>query len=368
MNIGIDIRALDTLYTTGVDTYLRAILKQWLDHGRGHRFILFGTKDLRHHDLVRAFLAAGHRFIEQPWPNKLFNASIKFFKRPFLDKLVGGVDVFFFPNTMFHAVSSGGKSVITFHDLSFERLKSIYSLKHNLWHWLVNPRLEAEQASAVIAVSAATAHDLNYLYQISMEKIRVVPLGVDGPKYAASVNGTIRVPQDFILFMGSVEPRKNILALVKAFARVRDRYPKLHLVIAGGFFPQKDKYVLKYVKGDARIFVTGPVDEANKIYLYQRARLTVLPSLYEGFGLPILESQAAGTPVITAVSSAMPEASRGAALLVNPLNTTELAQAIDVLMANSELYHLLVSRGRAAVQALTWQQTAEKTLDVLESV
>ena len=373
IRIGIDIRALDTQYTTGVDTYLGKLLENWALNSNGHTFALLGTAGLANHPLVVNMVKLGHTFIGPKFPSKFFNGSMKFFGRPKLDKLVGGVDIFFLPNTMFHSFSENCKTVITFHDLSFERLQSVYSPKRNLWHKLVNPKKEAMRASRVIAVSHSTARDLQSLYGIPKEKIDVIPLGVHFDEYSKSADSTQSrdrelVRGEYILFLGSIEPRKNLSSLLLAFDRLRAKHPNLNLVVAGSFFPQKDKEAYSLVKGIKNVTLHNSVSGNEKRALLQGALITVLPSFYEGFGLPIIESMASGTPVITSASSSMPEVSQGAALLVNPFNAGELAIALDSLLTNEQLRNTLISHGREVAKHYTWQKTAKMTLEVLEAV
>lgn len=292
---------------------------------------------------------------------------MKFFGRPRLDKLVGGADVFFLPNPMFHAFSPRVKTVITFHDLSFERLKNVYPVKHRLWHFMVDPAAEARRAARVLAVSNSTAEELKNLYRLPAEKIWVVPLGADSQRFSGAVLESAELPNDYILFLGSLEPRKNVLALIRAFELLSDKFTGLRLVIAGAFFPHRDKTVLRELKNNKKIIYLGAVGEAEKPSLYKKAKAFVLPSLYEGFGLPILEAQASGTPVITSVSTSMPEASGGAALLVNPLNIREIVEAVELVLTNADLRNTLISRGRENVKGHTWEKTAQQTLEIIEN-
>ena len=371
MRIGVDVRALDTPYVSGVDTYLRALLNVWTGIS-GHKFLLFGTPVLENDPSIMKMVQAGHSFFSQNLPNKVFNAGMKFLRAPKMDKLVGGADVFWMPNPMFHATSGNVKKVVTFHDLSFERLKFIYSLKRNLWHFLVNPKKEARGADALIAVSSSTASDLEKLYGINSEKIKVVPLGVDNEKFLSptpnSFLSTLNVDRSgYILFLGNLEPRKNVSTLVRAFNEVKLKHQGLKIVLAGSFFPQKDKALLREVKNHKDIIVLGKASEGQKIALYQNAKMMVLPSLYEGFGLPILEAFSAGTPVVTSSSSSMPEVSNGAALIVNPLNIKDMASAIQLLLTNSSLKDNLISRGKEVSGKYSWEKTAKMTLEVLEA-
>lgn len=366
-NIAIDVRALDTANVTGVDSYLRALLKAWAKDSRGHKFTLFGTPKLARDTSVLALVNKGHKFVAQAWPNKIFNTSMRFFKKPSLDRIVGGADVFFLPNPMFHAFSTGVKTVITFHDLSFERLAKIYSLKHRLWHFMVNPKAEAKRADKVLTVSNSTAQELKSLYKIPAERVQAVPLGVDFEYFSAPAAAIPAIPENYILFLGSLEPRKNVLSLIRAFDLLTGKFPDLNLVLAGSFFPQKDNKVLKEIRKNNKIVFLGQVSEADKRALYQHARGFVLPSLYEGFGLPILEAQSAGIPVITSVSTSMPEASGGAALLVNPLNINEIAQAIEMVLTNAGVRNTLISRGRENAKNHSWEKTAQKTLEIIEN-
>src|SRR3990167_2529900 len=354
--IGVDIRALDTPYITGVDTYLRRLLEFWIKQADDCEFTLLGTPGLRKHELVKEYLNSGHRFMGGPFVNKYFNASLRFLKLPKLDKMAGNVDVFFLPNPMFHAFSREAKTVLTIHDLSFERLRSIYSFKRNLWHKMVNPGSEARFARRIIAVSDSTARDLVDIYKVEGDKIDVVPLGVDR-KTETDKNWVL--PQNYILFLGNVEPRKNLTTLIVAFQNIKKNFPNLKLVVAGSFFPQKDNRAMAYASKSSDVQILGPVSDDYKFALYRNAKMLVLPSFYEGFGLPILEAQSMGTPVITSVGSSMPQVSGGGALLINPLNVKDLESAIKLILTDDELKNKLIGGGGEVASRYSWQKTAK---------
>jgi glycosyltransferase involved in cell wall biosynthesis len=369
MKIGFDIRTINTKHTTGVDSYTRELMQQWTRDSRGHQFVLFGDDVLREHPLVVGMMAQGHTFVSQPWHRKIFNFCNVFFGLPKIDKLVGQVDVFFMPHIMFWAFSKKAKLVATFHDLTYEvaSIRALYGWKQNLWHKIVDPHALAKRANSIVTISHASKRDLENIYHIPSEKINVTHLAADYDYYANSViEADIDVPEKYILFLGSVEPRKNPKAVIEAFRMIMDEFPDVHLILAGSYFPQKDAAAVELAEKTPRVKLWGRATNQEKVLLYRKSTMFVLPSFYEGFGIPVIEAQAAGTPVITSNVSCLPEAAGEGALLVDPYNVSDIAQAMKKLLSNETLRTELINKGQTNAQKFSWERVANETFDVLE--
>jgi glycosyltransferase involved in cell wall biosynthesis len=244
-----------------------------------------------------------------------------------------------------HALPLGweGASVVTVHDLSFEREASAMGRWHRVVFRRVVPRA-VRRARRVIAVSERTKRDLVELYAVPESKIAVTPHGVD-PAFGPGADG----PHDYLLYVGAIQERKNPLAAAAAAAEVG-----LPLVVAG---PEREPALARELERRGAD-VRGYVEKEDLTRLYRGAAALVLPSRYEGFGLPVLEAMACGTPVVAADDPAMREVAGEAALYAQP---AELAAAIRQAIAERDR---LVAAGFARAAQFSWDETARRTLAV----
>ncbi len=261
------------------------------------------------------------------------------------------------------------RSVITVHDLAYLRFPHL--LTPESAHYYGQVARAVQSADQIIAVSHATKRDLLELLSADPEKITVVPSGVSQecrplePQEIEHRRRDMGLPERYILFVGTLEPRKNLPTLLRAFARVWKAH-RVPLVVVGGkgwlydeLFQVKEELGL----GDEVRFV-GSVAAPQLVYYYNCATCLVLPSLYEGFGHPVLEAMACGTPVIASNVSSLPEIAGEAALLVSPEDVEGLAAALGRLLADGGLRQRLIGLGLQRAAAFTWEQTARQTLGV----
>jgi glycosyltransferase involved in cell wall biosynthesis len=267
-----------------------------------------------------------------------------------------------------------GKYVITIHDLSPLVLPWAFPRKRRLVSTAALRRAR-KQADIILVPSEASKADVMRYLHVEAGRVRVIPWGCEvrfkpsgEPAAAAEVKERYGLPERYILFLGTLEPRKDVLTLLQAFAilRAEQSDAELRLVIAGGkgwgyreFFPTREALRL----GDHVIF-TGFVDEEDLPDLYRGALLFIYPSLYEGFGLPILEAMACGTPVITSTTSSMPEVAGDAAVLVEPKNPESLAAAMASVLRDETRMAELRQRGLERAKGFSWEAVARRTLDV----
>jgi glycosyltransferase involved in cell wall biosynthesis len=286
----------------------------------------------------------------------------------------GRLDLFHGPDFFLPPVKAGTRTIVTIHDLSFERDPTMVmpGMLPHLTTWV--PR-SVERADHVIAVSAATRQDLLELYHTPPEKISVLYHGV-GEAFKP-VRETTRLQAlrqkyglglaPFVLSLGTLQPRKNYQRLIQAFAQVP---PPYRLVIAGGkgWHYQAILAEVERQQLTERVRFLGFVAEADLPALYSAASLFVYPSLYEGFGLPLLEAMACGTPVVASTQSALPEVVGPAGLLVNPYQVEALAQAMTGLLADPARQDQLAAAGRDQAKKFSWAATARQLLALYHTV
>ena len=172
----------------------------------------------------------------------------------------------------------------------------------------------------------------------------------------------------FILFVGTLQPRKNVARLLQAFSIFKKKNPKYHLVIAGkkGWMFEKIFEKVKELELEDSVIFTGFVDDNVLGTMYKNASLFVLPGLYEGFGLPVLEAMHLGCPVATSNTGALPEIAGPAAKYFDPTNTGEMAQVMNQIVNNAKIKQDLVKKGRSQVKKFSWEKCGQNTLDIIK--
>jgi glycosyltransferase involved in cell wall biosynthesis len=269
---------------------------------------------------------------------------------------------------------SGAPRVVTIHDLAFHLYPEQYPGAKQRYLRLMT-RLSVQRAARVIAVSEATRQDVIRHYGAASEKVVTVPNGVSDDyrplpaEQVAAFRAANGLPERFILFVGTLQPRKNLETLLRAYARVVDEIG-WELVVAGatGWAYDPIFETARALGLAERVRFAGYVPGEELPLWYNAAGMFVYPSLYEGFGLPLLEAMACGTPVIAANTSSLPEVVGDAGLLVDPRDVEAMAQALRSLAESESLRDDLSERGQQRAAAYSWRRTAEETLAVYRDV
>ncbi len=375
MKIGIDIRSLLDKRNSGVPEYGLRLLKAMFEIDRDNEYILFynSWRDLKNR--VPDWRFDNVKIIKTNYPNKFFSYILqKIFKWPKLDRLLQ-VDVFFMPHINFFALSDQVEKIITIHDLSFVFYPDFFSKRKNIWHRALSLQKNLLKFDKIIAVSENTKQDLIEYIGVQPEKIKVIRSGISAEfKKIASHEPTLRtvkekytLPDNFILYLGTIEPRKNIDGLIKAYELLLSNNPHLEnveLVLAGAY-GWKYKKILKIWQRSSyrpKIKFIGYVKAVEKVYLYNLAKLFVYPSFYEGFGFPPLEAMASGTPVVFGANSALAEISADAGVLINPYNINSITQAMREVLDDQALRQQLIQAGQQTAQDYDWAKTARETI------
>lgn len=292
-----------------------------------------------------------------------------------VETFIGRVPLFHATDFTLPPTLPGTKTLLTVHDLSFVRAPETTTPVLKAYLDVVVPR-SVLRATHVLADSQATKDDLVELYGTPPEKVTVLLGGVN-PEFAPITDLEFRqatrrrynLPDNpFIFSVGTVQPRKNYARLIEALAQLGPSYSDIHLVIAGGRgWLDGPIYQSVEVLGlSERVHFTGFVRDDDLPALYAEAVCVAYPSLYEGIGFPVLEAMACGIPVVTSNISSMPEIAGDAALLVDPYQVDELADALRCLLADESLRASLISRGFQQAAYFTWERAAQQLRDVYQ--
>ncbi len=369
MLIAIDASRATVTQRTGTEGYSLHIIRNLIKQGEEHRFRLY-FRDLPEAGLLDPADNVEVQVIDRRWMwthaglGPAMRRSTRH-QRP---------DVLFVPAHVIPWPGTGPvASVFTAHDLGYLHYPDKHPFLSGLYlDW--STRHSARVARRVIAVSKATAHDLMALNGVPESKIRVVYSGIE--ETLCPVADTARIDDlrrrlgiagPFVLHVGSLQPRKNLVRLVEAFAQVMGEVDGLQLVMAGrlgwDYQPIFDR-IEQLGLGD-RVLLPGYVSDDDLSTLYSAAAVYAFPSLYEGFGFPALEAMACGTPVVCANTSSLPEIVGEAALMFPPTDVEGLAHALRRALTDDDLRQRLIARGFERVRQFTWQSAASATLDVL---
>ena len=371
MKIGIDISQI--VYGTGVSNYTAQLVRHLLEIDHKNQYILFGSS-LRAAKILKEFSQSLKDYR---------NVQFKIFFLPPLileflwnrlhiwpiEKFIGEIDIFHSSDwTQPPVASSHTKKVTTVHDMiaylfpSSVHPKIVSAQKRRLAH-------VQEEVDVILADSQTTKDDLAKFLQIDQGKIKVVYLAASGefkPQDEDNISQILqkyKIKKPYILSVATQEPRKNIQKLLDVFAQIVKRRPQFQLVLTGkyGWGPGLRTY--------ENAIWTGYVPKEDLPALYAGCRVFVYPSLYEGFGLPILEAMACGAPVVTSNNSSMAEIAKDAAILVDPRSEGQLTRAIElVLNLNLENYQKMVRASLERARQYSWTKTARETLKVYEEL
>jgi len=379
--IGIDIRCLTDGKKTGVEEYTLNILEQLFELDKRNQYVLFSNSFRKPQFDSEMFSRFKNVSVKKfRFPNKLLNLCFWYLRWPYADIMLGGIDIFFMPNINFIALSKKTKLILTIHDLSYEIFPRTFSLKRRLWHHIINPRKLCNLANQLIAVSKSTKNDVISYWGIPEEKIKVIYNGIsadfeqldrNNPKLI-EVKEKYHLPFNFIFYLGTVEPRKNISAIVKAYDHLREsknpQLDKYKLVIAGGkgWKTKNILSVMRNAKFTQDIIFTSCITNEDKAAVYTLASLFVYPSFFEGFGIPVLEAMRCGVPAITSSASSLPEVVGEGAIMIDPDKPDELYSVMKEVLLNRDFYANLQQQALKQAIRFNWRSSARELLNIFE--
>jgi len=355
--VGIDATTL-VGQISGVGYYTARLIESLVngaDGGLIERFVILSNRDAKVPASSRIEICRQGRFpIRAVWMQ---------FMLPFVLRRVRP-DVVHYTN--FLAPLAGGVPyVVTVHDLSLTLFPHYHTLKKRLLTSTLVPAC-ARQAELVIAPSESTRCDVVRLLGVPSERVRVIPHAA-GPEFQPtpdrSAAAALLGNAPYLLFVGTIEPRKNLLRVLRAFARVAAELPEHRFLIVGQRGWMYEDVLSEAARPEirGRVVIAGYVAEDQLPALYSSADAFVYASLYEGFGLPVIEAMACGTPVITSKTSSLGELAGDAAFVVDPESESELAAAMRAVCTDAQLRVDLSCRGRARAAAFSWERTARQT-------
>jgi glycosyltransferase involved in cell wall biosynthesis len=367
MKVGIISDQLN-LTRTGIGNYVFNLAKELIKIG-GKNICLINYKEndslpVRYNNIIVSYPS------KIPFKRLLWHNYI-WFKKGYLDEL----DIIHNPTHVQIFLKFHQKYIVTVHDIvpfiSLDRCRIGRQLVYKLFF-----QRTLKTADKIIAVSNSTKNDLINYFNIPEEKIRVILLAAD-EKFKPLSNKEIKEAKQkynlnfpFILYVGTLEPRKNIPSLIKAFYKLKKKTLQYKLVITGkkGWKYKEIFETIDKLNLQNDVVFTGYVSDDDLPALYNAADLFVYPSIYEGFGLPPLEAMACGTPVITSNTSSLPEVVGDAGIMIDPPDVDGLADAMHEVLTNEGLRANMIKKGLGRAKMFSWEKCARETLEVYEEV
>jgi glycosyltransferase involved in cell wall biosynthesis len=372
LKIGIDYTAA-LKQSGGIGRYTRGLIMTLAQLDQRHQYTLMSTPDSPADDLRFFHPHTNFAHKRYPLPERWMTIGWHRFYLPLpVEWFTGSVDLFHSPNFILPPVRRA-RTLLTVHDLSFIRHPQGAAPALRRWLEQVVPR-SLGRADHVLADSESTCQDLIDIFGLAPEKITVVGAGVE-PRFQPATDSVLldrlkaryRLPEKFVLGLGTLEPRKNFTGLIRAYSQspVRESH---HLVIAGGKgWLYDDIFAAAQASPVAhRIHFTGFVADDDLPALYSLADIFAYPSHYEGFGIPVIEAMACGTPVVCANNSSLPEVAGQAALQVTATDLPALAEALDRLATDQALRQQAIEEGFRQARQFEWPAAARRLLEVYE--
>lgn len=295
------------------------------------------------------------------WPPKYFWTQLCLW----LEIVMNPPDVFFVPahTIPFLPIPKKVKIIVTVHDVGFKRYPKLYKKIQYLYHHLIMLKIK-KRADKIITISKFSKQEIINLYGIDKSKIEIVYLATDQSDLTI-----LPKPEydKYLLYIGRIERKKNVLNMVKAFDLIKDKYPKMKFLLAGSYGNQINE-IEKYIKQkdmEDRVKLLGYIEKNHLKSLLKNSTVFIFPTLYEGFGMPILDAMNFGVPVVTSVGNPHQEIGGDAAIYVDPYLPDRISVGILKLLNSDELRKKMSEKGKIQATKFKWKETAEKTIDIL---
>lgn len=364
MKLGIDVSRYKSDQATGVEWYSKQIINSLLPLVKEEKEIedvLFYSP----HDF--SLPTQSNKFTKRiiPFP-RLWTAT-----RLSYEILTKTPDILFVPSHSIPLIYPQ-KSVVTIHDVAFKRFRNAYSTLHYA-HLNWSTKFAVKNAYRIIVPSEATKSDLMFFFKCEEEKIRVIHHGQpdfiypDADNFPVIEKFGLKENEAFALFVGRLETKKNLIYLVDSFAEFAKEFPEWKLVLAGkdGIGADEIREKIQEMELSSKIILTGYISEKEKSALYNNSQFVVFPSLYEGFGFPILEAFQHRRPILTSKGSACQEIAQDCALIVDSHDKKDICEGMKKLASNKEYCDDLAKKGNDRLLDFSWDKAAQETLAVL---
>jgi glycosyltransferase involved in cell wall biosynthesis len=363
MVIGIEAERANCLEKTGVEHYAKQLILHFAKIDPENRYILYlRTKP------QGWFLNLPKNFTVKVIPFPIFWTQF----RLSLEMLLNPVDVLFIPASAIPLIHPK-KTVVTIHDLAWKFYPETFTkFMRNFLEWSTG--FAASKASNIISVSESTKRDLVKFYGVDEKKVSVVYHGYENlntkiqePNKSQIINSKFKIPDKFVLFLSTLQPRKNLEGLIDAFKMLKTEHSELpHKLVVVGRLGWKFEKILEKIENNKELVIyLNYVSDADRLQILKSADLFILPSFYEGFGMPILEAFSMGVPVVASNTSSMPEVAGDAAEYFDPNNLESIKKALFKVLTNNQLQDSLKEKGYERLKQFSWEKCAQETLKIL---
>ncbi len=370
-----DLRSLLHEKISGVEIFTKNIAKSVYKNLPKDWKLVFWTNASKKFDF-KEFELIGE-CIQTFIPNKIFNISASIFRYPKIDKLVLSKlqdskekCILFIPDPRPSPVSSNCKKIFTIHDLSPFHFSETFNLKTRFFHKLIRFKKELDESNKVITPSQYTKDDVIKIFDISSSKIQVIHEGIEEELINnKEIKPKEKFPENFFLSLSTFEPRKNLEKLLQAFLKAQKQIPDLNLILVG----RKNEEIFNKLdlqkSGIKNItFIERFISVEEKKWLYKNATGFLYVSLFEGFGLPLIEAMSQGCPVIYGDNSSMPEVVGDSGIAVDSKNIDEISGAIIRLEEDKELQEALSMKGIKRAKNFSWDKAGKELIEVIKNI
>lgn len=374
MRIGFDLRPF-IREETGVGVYFKKLLFALAVQDPTNEYFLFSSSFKDRFDPIKIPAFTKKRFVDLRCPVMAIDFFWHRLRWPAMDVLFK-TDLDLTHSPTHYPIPTRGKKIVTVHDLFF--------LDHPDLAGVNNRRIlfrkvgkSLKEADGIVAVSYFTERQLLEKFDLDKDKVRVIHHGIDLEQWQGdkgdcleSTRDHFSLPPEFLLFVGTHEPRKNVPHLIKALRILHDRNRKISLVLVGraGRDSENLQRIIRELALGSWVKMLGYVDDTRLRHIYRLASVFVFPSFIEGFGIPLLEAMVSGLPIVTSRSSALPEVAQDAVLYSDPDDPEDIATKIITVLENQGLREKLIAAGKNRIRAFSWEKTASETLAFYQDI